>query len=147
MGADKLRHWQRLYNIVTTRTGGHWAQELSNTLVKVTREHQQRASSAVPRLSITKLSESYKESDRRILILDYEGTLAPHRTSTGIPLTSPQRVLDAINELMADSKNVIYVMSGRRPEDVEATFRTLPTLGLIAENGCFLREYGDHKNE
>merc|ERR1712070_348052 len=50
--ADKLRHWQRLYNIVTTRTGGHWAQELSNTLVKVTREHQQRASSAVPRLSI-----------------------------------------------------------------------------------------------
>ncbi|KAI7340729.1 alpha,alpha-trehalose phosphate synthase-like protein subunit [Hortaea werneckii] len=145
--ADKAHHWQRLYNIVTTRTGGHWAQELSNTLVKVTREHQQRASSAVPRLSITKVSEKYKESDRRIFILDYEGTLAPHRTSTGIPLTSPQRVLDAINELMADSKNVIYVMSGRRPEDVEATFRTLPTLGLIAENGCFLREYGDHKNE
>ncbi|KAK0768783.1 Trehalose-6-P synthase/phosphatase complex subunit, partial [Friedmanniomyces endolithicus] len=28
------------------------------------------------------------------------------------------------------------------PEELEALFRTLPALGLIAENGCFVREYG-----
>ncbi|TKA27790.1 hypothetical protein B0A50_04891 [Salinomyces thailandicus] len=144
---EKSNRWHRLHSLVTRHTGGHWAQQLCKTLTRVTQEHQQRASSAVPRLSVTKLAEKYKDADKRVFILDYEGTLAPHRTSTGIPLTSPQRVLDAINELMADSKNIIYVMSGRRPEELQTTFRTMPTLGLIAENGCFVREYGDQKSE
>lgn len=144
---EKTRRWDRLYKVVMTQTGGNWASALTKTLTKVYEEHHQRASASVPRLSVTKLGERYKAADRRVFIIDYEGTLAPHRTSTGIALSSPQRVLDTLNELMADSKNIIYVMSGRRPEELESTFRTLPTLGLIAENGSFMREYNTSSNE
>ena len=145
--AEKFARWQRLHKVVTTQTGGHWITQLNNVLSRVTTEHMARASSAVPRLSATKLGEKYNSSQRRVFILDYEGTLAPHRTSTGIPLSSPQRVLDVLNELMADSKNIVYVMSGRRPEELQSIFHALPTLGLIAENGCFMREYGIANNE
>ncbi|KAK5133640.1 hypothetical protein LTR08_007494 [Meristemomyces frigidus] len=145
--AEKTDRWNRLHDVVMTQTGGHWASELSRTLNKVYTEQAQRASSSVPRLSVTRLADRYKSSNSRVFILDYEGTLAPHRTSNGIPLSSPQRVLDSLTELMVDSRNIIYVMSGRRTEEIESMFRTLPTLGLIAENGCFVREYGDHKNE
>ncbi|KAK5122437.1 hypothetical protein LTR85_004021 [Meristemomyces frigidus] len=145
--SEKTARWNKLHEVVMTQTGGKWASGLSKTLTTVYAEHASRASSSVPRLSATRLAEKYKQADRRVFILDYEGTLAPHRTSTGIALSSPQRVLDSLNELMADSKNIIYVMSGRRPEELESTFRTLPTLGLIAENGCFMREYGVENNE
>ncbi|EMC91334.1 glycosyltransferase family 20 protein [Baudoinia panamericana UAMH 10762] len=142
----KESSWKALNRIVTTQTGGHWARALSEALAKVYDEHATRARTSVPRLSVNKVTEKYKEAERRVFILDYEGTLAPHRTNTGMPLSSPQRILDALMELMADSKNIVYVMSGRTPEELESNFRVLPSLGLIAENGCFLREYGseDH---
>jgi len=144
---EKTARWDKLYDIVVSRTGACWVRELNNTLDRVYNQQAQRAQQSVPRLSVTRLSERYKNADCRVIILDYEGTLAPHRTSNGIPLSSPQRVLDALGELMGDSKNIIYVMSGRRPEELESTFRTMPSLGLIAENGCFLREYGAETSE
>ena len=51
-------------------------------------------------------------------------------------------MIDSLNDLMADPKNVVYVMSGRQPEELDSTFRNAFGIGLIAENGCFIREYG-----
>jgi trehalose 6-phosphate synthase complex regulatory subunit len=144
---EKQQRWTKLHKVVTTQTGGHWAHELREKLNKVYHEHHQRASQSVPRLSITRVTDKYRAANRRVFIIDYEGTLAPHRTSSGIPLSSPQRVLDTLDGLMADSKNIIYIMSGRSPDELESIFRTLPSLGLIAENGCFMREYGAQHSE
>lgn len=33
-------------------------------------------------------------------------------------------------------------MSGRTPEELDQLFKRVPNLGLIAENGCFLKEAG-----
>lgn len=136
---EKERRWRELNARVVRESGGRWAHDLTERLDKVYGEHNTRDSSSVPRLAVQKVCDAYKDAGRRVFILDYEGTLAPHRTEKGIPLSSPQRVLDALNELTADSKNSVYVMSGRPPRELEATFRTVPSLGLIAENGCFMR--------
>lgn len=53
-----------------------------------------------------------------------------------------QRTLDVLNELLQDERNTVYVMSGRRPEELDRLFRRVPNLGLIAENGCFLKDCG-----
>jgi trehalose 6-phosphate synthase complex regulatory subunit len=47
-----------------------------------------------------------------------------------------------LNDLVLDERNTIYVMSGRRPEELDRLFRRVPNLGLIAENGCFLKDVG-----
>lgn len=143
MGQEERKsRWDELHAIVETKTGAYWAEKLKEDLDRAYEEHHQRSSAAVPRLSVSQLAEKYKASERRLFIIDYEGTLAPHKTSTGIPLGSPVRVIDTLNDLMVDPKNVVYVMSGRRPEELENHFRTLPKVGLIAENGCFVREFG-----
>lgn len=36
----------------------------------------------------------------------------------------------------------MYVMSGRTPAELDQLFKHVPGLGLIAENGCFLKEFG-----
>ncbi|KAF2166541.1 glycosyltransferase family 20 protein [Zasmidium cellare ATCC 36951] len=139
---DRRARWDKLHAIVETKTGAYWAEKLKEDLDHAYQEHHEHSSAAVPRLSVSQLVEKYKSSERRLFIIDYEGTLAPHKTSSGIPLGSPVRVIDTMNDLMADPKNVVYVMSGRRPEELENHFRTLPKVGLIAENGCFVREFG-----
>lgn len=47
--------------------------------------------------------------------------------------------MDVLNDLVDDPRNTVYVMSGRRPEELDRLFRLVPNLGLIAENGCFIR--------
>lgn len=39
----------------------------------------------------------------------------------------------------------MYVMSGRTPVELDQLFKRVPGLGLIAENGCFLKESGGTK--
>lgn len=144
---EKMRRWTHLHDIVRHQTGGRWAEKLSEYLNRVYDEREIRDAASVPRLSMQQVRDKYKDSSRRVFILDYEGTLAPHRTSSGIPLSSPQRVLDALNELLVDPQNIVYVMSGRTPEALASDFRTVPQVGLIAENGCFVREFNKEKND
>lgn len=146
MGVEDRRvRWNKLHRIVEEQTGKFWSDELAKSLDRAYEEHHQHASASVPRLSTSQVSEKYKAAESRLFIIDYEGTLAPHKTSSGIPLGSPVRVVETLTDLMTDPKNIVYVMSGRKPEELENHFRTLPKVGLIAENGCFVREYG-HDN-
>lgn len=144
---EKERRYKALKDIVEHHTGGYWAARLTETLQQYYHEQYHRNAMSIPRLSVAGLSEKYKAATRRVFILDYEGTLASYGTDINVVLTSPQRVLDALNELLADRKNVVYVMSGRKPEEVERLFHQVPCVGLIAENGCFMREYGAAEHE
>jgi trehalose 6-phosphate synthase/phosphatase len=45
-----------------------------------------------------------------------------------------------LTELTDDPANIVYVMSSRMPEEMERLFRQVNHLGLIAENGCFVRK-------
>ncbi|QIX00032.1 hypothetical protein AMS68_005549 [Peltaster fructicola] len=145
--AEKKDRWTHLHDIVLKHSGGKWAKSLAESLRQVHEEHAAHDTTSIPRLSLPQVSTAYKASERRVFILDYEGTLAPHRTQTGITLGSPQRVIDALGDLIQDQRNLVYVMSGRMPDELDNHFKTVPKLGLIAENGCFMREAGVETSE
>ncbi|KAF1344051.1 alpha,alpha-trehalose phosphate synthase-like protein subunit [Delphinella strobiligena] len=144
---ERERRHNKLLSVVMHHTGAYWAACLEEALDKVYKEQYARNAMSIPRLSLTALAENYKSASRRVFILDYEGTLASYGTDTNVALTSPQKVLDALNGLVSDRRNYVYVMSGRTPEELQRLFSKVPSLGLIAENGCFLREYGAPENE
>jgi len=138
---EREQRWSKLMNIVVHHTAEYWAVSYLERLSKVWKEHSRRDTLSIPRLSVSELGEKYKAAQKRLFILDYEGTLAAFGASTSIVFTSPQRTLDVLNDLLFDDKNVVYVMSGRTPGELDRLFRRVPRLGLIAENGCFLKEY------
>ncbi|KLU84430.1 hypothetical protein, variant [Magnaporthiopsis poae ATCC 64411] len=143
MGEDeKARRWGKLYEAVNHHTGAHWFTEFLSRLDRVYEEQHKRDQTAVPRLSMSSLARQYKRSERRLFILDYEGTLVSWGPVNQIIPVSPQRTLDVLSDLLLDERNTIYVMSGRRPEELDRLFRRIPNLGLIAENGCFLKDCG-----
>lgn len=166
---EKEQRWKKLYESVNHHTGSHWFTEFMSRLDRVYEEQHRRDQTSVPRLSMTSLVQKYNRTERRLFILDFEGTLVswgpvnqiipvspqvsafdisnprPRECSSievGGPDTSDQRTLDVLNDLLLDERNTIYVMSGRRPEELDRLFRRVPNLGLIAENGCFLKDCG-----
>ncbi|KAK5658946.1 hypothetical protein OQA88_1763 [Cercophora sp. LCS_1] len=142
---EKEKRWTKLYEAVNHHTGSHWFNELNTRLHLVYEEQTRQDQTSVPRLSLATLSQQYKKSSRRLFILDFEGTLVSWGPVNQIIPVSPQRTLDVLNDLLLDERNTVYVMSGRRPEELDRLFRRVPNLGLIAENGCFLKDCGSTK--
>lgn len=139
---ERERRWSKLMEAVMHHTAAHWFSTFLERLSKVRKEHSRHDAISIPRLSVNEVNQQYKAAIRRLFILDYEGTLASDGSPTSIILTSPQRTLDTLNDLVFNPKNIVYVMSGRKPEELDRLFRRVPNLGLIAENGCFLKEFG-----
>lgn len=142
---EKKKRWDKLYEAVMHHTAEHWFTSFLEHLDKVYETQQARDNISVPRLSINTLGQEYIGSQQRLFILDYEGTLASWGSPTDIILTSPQRTLDALNDLLQDPRNIVYVMSPRQPEELDALFKRVPHLGLIAENGCFIKDHDSTK--
>jgi hypothetical protein len=79
-----------LYEAVMHHTAEHWWSAFLARLDKVYAEQHRRDTTSVPRLSINELGRQYQQSERRLFILDYEGTLASWGSPNDIILTSPQ---------------------------------------------------------
>ncbi|RDL36908.1 uncharacterized protein BP5553_06260 [Venustampulla echinocandica] len=139
---EKETRWRKLYKAVMHSTAEHWFTGFREKLDKVYDEQHSRDTTSVPRLSVNALGQSYMKSERRLFMLDYEGTLASWGSPYDIILTSPQRTLDVLSDLLNDERNIVYVMSGRQPEELDSLFKRIPNLGLVAENGCFIKEAG-----
>ncbi len=139
---EKKHRWENLYKAVMDNTADYWFNTFVNKLDEVYQQQHKRDTTSVPRLSIPTLSAQYQASSKRLFIIDYEGTLAVWGSPTNIILTSPQRTIDTLNDLLQDERNEVYVMSGRRPEELDTLFKRVPGLGLMAESGAFLKEFG-----
>ncbi|KAJ6436338.1 alpha,alpha-trehalose phosphate synthase subunit [Purpureocillium lavendulum] len=141
---EKKRRWEKLYEAVTRHTGADWFGELNTHLNRAYEEQHMRDQTSVPRLSIKKVLTQYGNANRRLILLGFEGTLVNWGPVNQIAPISPQRTITLLNELLMDDRNIVYVMSGRSPEELEGIIRMVPNLGVIAENGCFVRYYGSN---
>jgi trehalose 6-phosphate synthase complex regulatory subunit len=137
---EKKRRWHELHTAVMHYTGGRWFKSFIRQLDRVWDEQSRRDCASIPRLSYDVLRQKYDNSQRRLFILDYEGTIASWGAPSSIIQSTPRRSLGALNDLIDDPRNTVYVMSGLMPEEMERLFRQVPGLGLIAENGCYVLE-------
>ncbi|KAF3937619.1 Trehalose-phosphatase [Dactylella cylindrospora] len=138
---EKKARWEKLNTAVMNQTGVHWVTSFMANQQKAWVEQQRRGNMSIPRLSINSVGDAYARADKRIFLLDYEGTLVQAGGTGRMILGNPQRVTDTLNDLLLDSRNIVYVMSSRKPEDLEKPFRLVSGVGLIAENGCFIRPH------
>ncbi|EHY52076.1 Trehalose-6-P synthase/phosphatase complex subunit [Exophiala dermatitidis] len=139
---ERERRWKNMHDIVVKQNAVQWFDTYTKALDHAWKEHSIRDSTSVPRLSLTSLKPKYLRASKRLIILDYEGTLASWGSPTDIILTTPKRSIDVLNDLIEDKRNTVYVMSSRMPEEMERLFSPVSGLGMIAENGGFLMEPG-----
>ena len=82
--------------------------------------------------------DTYKKSNKRILFLDYDGTLVPFsdRPENSALIDETRQILV---DLSADAKNKIYIISGRQRKFLLHQFYGV-RIGLIAEHGLLVKE-------
>jgi trehalose 6-phosphate synthase/phosphatase len=87
-----------------------------------------------------KVIERYRKSRRRLLLLDYDGTLTPLMAHPMIAAPN-DTLIQLLNKLAAQPTNDVVLTSGRDRFTLESWFGALP-LGLVAEHGAWYRFSG-----
>lgn len=124
----------RRYDVV------RWATDFVSTL-KQMRQVQDRFGENLARPPITRqIAEEYAHATRRILFLDYDGTLVPFEKRPELAYP-PETVLDLLNSLAQHSRTTVILISGRERRTLDQWFGRIP-MGLVAEHGMWLKESG-----
>lgn len=148
-------HWR----YVSTHTTRFWAASFVSDLRRLTAGHGAlrcyalglgldsfrlvALTPAFRRLDPAVLAEAYARSERRLFLLDYDGTLNSPSTSASVSAAPSEAVLATLGALVSDPKNSVYVVSGRARGELGPWFAGLgPGLGIAAEHGYYFKPPG-----
>lgn len=131
----QLRYAVEKFNISS------WVRNFTNRLeeVKTMQESMQ-----AKRLNTTKensIREAYAKSKRKVLFLDYDGTLVGFQSN--IQMASPDKELyELLHDLSSDPATKVVLISGRNHQTLEEWLGNLE-MDMIAEHGAFVKYHGD----
>ncbi|CAI8608462.1 unnamed protein product [Vicia faba] len=154
----KLRH-EKHYRYVSSHDVAYWARSFMQDLERACKDHYTKRcwgiglglgfrvislSHGFRKLSVDHIVSAYKRTNRRAIFLDYDGTIVPQ---TSINKTPSPEVISVLNALCNDTKNIVFIVSGRARDSLSDWFASCKMLGLAAEHGYFLRWNSDSEWE
>ena len=122
----------RAYNVV------RWGEDFMNQLAAARAEQARFATRMLRNRPRAALLEAYRNAHRRLLLLDYDGTLVPFegRPDTARP---SHALLAALERLESDPRDEVVVISGR-PRDTLDSWLGPVGVSLVAEHGAWVRK-------
>ena len=115
-----------------------WSQRFLSLLSQAVKSQAEQSIEQPQSLDFDAITRSYGRANRRLLLLDYDGTLVPFvgRPEAAVPTSD---VLKVLGRLSADPRNRTILISGRQRSDLDRWFGDVPGLLLVAEHGATLR--------
>ncbi|CAA2961382.1 alpha,alpha-trehalose-phosphate synthase [UDP-forming] 5, partial [Olea europaea subsp. europaea] len=90
-------------------------------------------------LIVEHVVSAYKRTKSRAILLDYDGTL-----QSTVDTSPNAEAIAILNKLCGDSKNVVFIVSGKDKDTLTQWFSSCGNLCLAAEDGYFAKELLDH---
>ncbi len=117
-----------------------WANDFLEQLAVMKQLQQKRDARVLPAAARQALLGAYHRARKRLVFLDYDGTLVPLRQ---LPhLAKPdQELLELLRRLSDDHTNTTVIISGRDRHTLEKWLGQLH-IRLVAEHGAWIREPG-----
>jgi trehalose 6-phosphate synthase/phosphatase len=119
----------------------HWANEFIEQLLFQKQAQKRLETSVLPASARQEILERYDCARKRVIFLDYDGTLTPivSRPAAAKP---GRRLLALLRRLAQDPRTTVALISGRDRKTMQRWFGSLP-LHLVAEHGVWIREAGE----
>jgi trehalose 6-phosphate synthase/phosphatase len=138
---EKIRRIQAMQTRLKRYDVFRWADDFLQKLLSIREEQKRFDARLLSPYSKEELVRDFKKAERRLIILDYDGTLVPF---AGHPQTAKpsEELLKNLKSLSEEPKNEVVLMSGRDKETLQSWFEML-NIGLVAEHGVWIKE----KNE
>jgi trehalose 6-phosphate synthase/phosphatase len=118
-----------------------WSNEFLNALSEIKntqKDFSVRKLSANPR---KKLISDFSKSHKRLLLLDYDGTLVGFKKKPDLA-TPDKEILEILKKLSNNPKNNVVVVSGRDKATLEKWLSKL-NIELVAEHGAWIKLKGE----
>ncbi|WFD26158.1 hypothetical protein MNAN1_001134 [Malassezia nana] len=137
--SERRERHQQCYEQVMSRTSRTWALSLVHQMLLRLRHRYSAHSTST--FDTHRMLQHYGPAKKRLLLLDYDGTLTPIVKDPAAAVPS-KRLLEAMRTLSENPKNAVYIISGRDEAFLTKHFGGLPAVGLSAEHGSYFKEHG-----
>lgn len=116
----------------------HWVKIFMDRLNEVKGRQLQLRTRALSNKSARDIYKAYDEAARRLIFLDYDGTLVSFHPD---PLRAgpDEDLLRLLESIYTDNKNKLVIISGRKKETLEEWMGHLP-IDIIAEHGAWIKQ-------
>ncbi|TFK65857.1 alpha,alpha-trehalose-phosphate synthase [Pluteus cervinus] len=135
--------WEDLHNHVITQNAPAFVTSFLSRTLRANVEHIQGDLADVPVLDTARIVPRYKHSQKRLILVDFEGTIWKRDLSKPLQQDAtslPTETLDTLKKLSEDKKNELWLLSGLPIKGVlEKIAEYVPKMGIVAENGCFIK--------
>jgi trehalose 6-phosphate synthase/phosphatase len=115
----------------------HWVKLFMDRLGFVIGKQRSLSTRTMDKELIRKLKQVYSSSKRRLIFLDYDGTLVSFRDEPR-DAHPDKELIDLLKRLGASRNNRVVLISGRNKESLDKWFGKL-NIDLIAEHGVWLK--------
>jgi trehalose 6-phosphate synthase/phosphatase len=116
-----------------------WATDFLIELLSTKRPDEPPARKNFGLAARTKLMRQYRQSSRRLMVLDYDGTLVPFANAPDLAKPSSM-LLRILRALCNDPKNEVLLATGRDRATLDQWFSGL-RLGFAAEHGVWIKDW------
>ncbi len=139
--SEKHTRISRMQNRISSYNVLAWSYDFFDQSFEIKRQQNLTNVLFINKIITSQIINSYKNTDHRIIFLDYDGTLVSFSKYPELA-TIDKKTLGIIKKLSADQKNQIIIISGRTKEFLEKQFSDVHVT-LVAEHGFFIRKVGE----
>jgi trehalose 6-phosphate synthase/phosphatase len=131
----KLEHLQQRLKEYTVV---HWMNDFIKQLDETKAQQKAQQTKYLNERSLNNISEHFKVATRRLLLLDYDGTLVPFSKLPHLAMPD-NKLIKLLQFIAKDARTDVAIISGRDSKFLQQWFGDLP-LTLIAEHGAGIRQ-------
>jgi trehalose 6-phosphate synthase/phosphatase len=117
-----------------------WMSDFLDQLQTVKKEQQKMGVKFLDDRVVDKMLKEYRAAGKRLLLFDYDGTLAPF-TRMPSQARPSKELMENLQLLSADEKNNVVLISGRDEATLSSWFGEI-RISLVAEHGASLKYEG-----
>lgn len=141
--AQQRKRLSQMQSIVSHFTARRWTDDWISKLVDIAgSDFKKPLIDILEKNNYAKLLKDYKKSERRLIILDYDGTLVPYAPvySDAKP---PKELIILLKKVSDDFKNEVVILSGRDKESLSKWIK-IPKIALVAEHGIWVKPRNEY---
>ncbi|KAG9043488.1 hypothetical protein FS837_009481 [Tulasnella sp. UAMH 9824] len=143
---EATTRWNDLHKHVISQTAQAFVTSFLTRTVRAHAEHTQKPVEKIavlpPLTGDSEVLQEFQKSKKRLILIGVENTLVQHdpKTTRDLDFYLPDDALELLKKLSEDERNVVYLLSSRPVSGaLEKIVDTLPNVGFVAEDGCYIK--------
>lgn len=145
--AEQRRRLQSMQRRISRYTVSRWANDFVEQLDYAKQLKAEHQNTGLAQSHQKQLVDDFKNAKKRLILLDYDGTLHDFVPSHNPAKAAPDRALLALVRQLSELPDTeICIVSGRTRDALENWFGHLP-ISLAAEHGSWIRQRGEWAQE